>query len=305
MRKNADEICGQVNSFGKLDVVQTLNYVVLIRLLGYYFGVPAPVESQMEKWQRTMFYDLFLNFTNNKKKHQLAVDSGKERTSWVRGLIDERKKALADGKEIGDNLLNRLILLQQEPEYSWVDDDTIRRNIGGLLTGIQETTSKAVIFVLEELFKRPEMLKGAIEASELRDMDRVKGYVMEALRFNPVQPGVLRFSENKQFIKKSDKKMYTVKGNRRVLALTSGAMFDPVTFKDPKKFDPSRESRYMNWGFALHECYGRYINTVTIPELTAAVLRLKNVRPGKGSAGRGAGLKEGPFPNNYVVEFDS
>ena len=305
IRKRTAEIEAQVKPFGKLDVVQSLNYPVLIGLLGDYFGVPAPVESQMKRWQRTMFYDLFLNFLNNKKKHQMAVNSGKERTAWVRELIAARKRDLQAGKTIEDNLLNRLILLQQKPEYAWVDDDTIRRNIGGLLTGIQETTSKAVIFVLEELFKRPDALKGAIEAAKKEDMNLLKGYVYEALRFNPVQPGVLRFSETKQILKGAGKKSYKIKGNRKIMALTAGAMFDPNTFPKPKQFDPTRDARYMNWGFGLHECYGKYINTVTIPELVGAVLRLKNVKLVKGSPGRGAGLKEGPFPNNYVVEFDS
>lgn len=305
VRSNADRVCQQAQPFGKLDVVQNLNDVVLLGLLDHYFGVPAPVESQMKKWQRTMFYDLFLNFSDDEEKHLAAVNSGKERTAWVRGLIDERKRALARGEEIGDNLLNRLIILQQQPEYAWVDDDTIRRNIGGLLTGIQETTSKAIIFVLQELFKRPEALKGAIAAAQAHDMDTMKGYVDEALRFNPVQPGVIRFSETEQLLKGSGKKTYKIKGNRKVLTLTSGAMFDPVTFPNPKKFDPTREARYMNWGYALHECYGKHINYVTIPEFVAAVLRLKNVRPAKGSLGRGAGLQDGPFPNNYVVEFDS
>ncbi|MBX2828774.1 MAG: cytochrome P450, partial [Flavobacteriaceae bacterium] len=303
VREHANAICERIQPHGKLDVVQTLNYNVLLGLLGYYFGVPAPVNSQMKRWQRTMFFDLFLNFTNNPEKHHAAVQSGKERTAWVRGLIAERKKALANGEEIADNLLNRLIKMQQQPEYDWVDDDTIRRNIGGLLTGIQETTSKAVVYALQELFKRPETLKGAVMASKAYDMDTVKGYVYEALRFNPVQPGVLRFSETKQILKGAGKKTYTIKGNRKVMALTSGAMFDPVTFPEPKKFKHDRDSRYMNWGFALHECYGKYINSVTIPELVAAVLRLDQVALSKGALGRGSGLTIGPFPNNYVVTF--
>jgi cytochrome P450/glutathione S-transferase len=305
VRNHADTICKQIQPYGKLDVVQTLNYNVLLGVLNDYFGVPAPVKSRMKKWQRTMFYDLFLNFTGNKDKHLAAVNSGKERTVWVRSLIDKSKKDLEDGKTLDDNLLNRLILMQKLPEYSWVDDDIIRRNIGGLLTGLQETTSKAVIYALQELFKRPQELKGAITAAKAYNMEVVKGYVYEALRFNPVQPGVLRFNETKQFIKGSGNKTYTIKGNRKIMALTSGAMFDPVTFPDPKTFKSNRESRYMNWGFALHECYGKYINSVTIPELVAAVLRLENVTNAKGSIGRASGLTVGPFPNNYVVTFNS
>ncbi len=305
VRHHADTICKRMQPFGKLDVVQTLNYNVLLGVLDDYFGVPAPVQSQMKKWQRTMFYDLFLNFTGNKDKHQAAVNSGKERTAWVHKLIVQGQQNLAKGETLKDNILNRLISMQQQPEYDWVDDDVIRRNIGGLLTGLQETTSKAVVFALQELFKRPEELKGAIIAAKDYNIETVKGYVYEALRFNPVQPGVLRFCETKQIIKGSGTKTYTIKGNRMVIALTSGAMFDPVTFPNPKTFNPNRDSRYMNWGFALHECYGKYINSVTIPELVAAILRLDNVQNAKGSTGRGSGLNMGPFPNNYLVTFDS
>ena len=303
IRTQADALCKQAQPYQKLDVVQHLNYVVLLGVLDQYFGVPAPVNSQMKRWQRTMFYDLFLNFTNNEEKHLAAVNSGKERTAWVRQLISERRQQLAEGKTLDDNLLNRMILLSNEAEYSWVDDDIIRRNIGGLLTGIQETTSKAVIFALQELFKRPKQLKGAIEAAKAYDTDTLRGYVYEGLRFNPVQPGVLRFCETKQIVKGTGKKSYTIKGGYKLMPLTSGAMFDPVTFPKPKQFNPNRDARYMNWGFALHECYGKYINAVSIPELVAAVLRLENVQPIKGSAGRGAGLQMGPFPNNYVVTF--
>lgn len=305
MRTHSDATLQSLKPFGKLDVVQNLNYPVLVGLMDDYFGVPAPVATQYEGWQRSMFYDLFLNLTNNEEDHAKAVKSAKERTAWVLGLIAKNKQTLEAGGEISDNILNRLIKLAALPENQWADDNVLRRNIGGLLTGIQETTSKAVIFVLQELFKRPDQLKGAIAAAHEPGIPRMLGYVYEGLRFSPVQPGVLRFSENEQYLKGSNGHSYTIKGDRKMLLLTSGAMFDPVTFPKPKQFNPERDARYMNWGFGLHECYGKYINMVTIPELVAAVLRLPNVRPAKGLVGQGAGLKDGPFPNNYVVQFDA
>jgi hypothetical protein len=60
----------------------------------------------------------------------------------------------------------------------------------------------------------------------------------------------------------------------------------------------------MNYGYALHECYGKYINAVTISEFTAAVLRLPGIRRDSGFAGQGTGLHAGPFFNNFVVAFD-
>jgi cytochrome P450 len=56
-----------------------------------------------------------------------------------------------------------------------------------------------------------------------------------------------------------------------VLALTFGAMFNPSAFPNPKQFiDERKDVTYMNYGFGLHECYGKYINTVTLTKLVAA-----------------------------------
>ncbi len=303
IRTHAEEVTAAALPHGKLDVASSLTDPVLVQLLGDYFGVPAPTQSVMVSWQRALFYDLFLNFTSNAEKHQKAVDAGRECAAWVRELIEERKPRIQAGEKVGDNLLNRLIAMSLEPGYEWVDDDTIRRQIGGLLTGIQSTTSKAVVLVLDELLSRPDVLPGAVAAAKAGDMDAVYGYVSEALRFNPVQPGVLRFAEKKQSLIGKGPKTYIIPAKTTVFALTSAAMFDAAVFPDPKKFKADRDARYMNWGFGFHECYGKYINAVTIPEFTAAVLRLPHVRRGAGVAGKGSGLHDGPFPNNFLVEF--
>jgi cytochrome P450/glutathione S-transferase len=304
VRTHADEIiqCAQV--YGKLDVADDLCFPVLVRLIDFYFGVPAPSEAIMRKWLRALFYDLFLNFTNNEAKHQKAVEASLARKDWILELMEDRKQALKDGQKLEDNILNRLILMQQEAGNEWFDDDALQRNIGGLLTGILETTNKATILVLDELFNRPDVLKGAVETAQTRDMKKMYGYVSEALRFNPAQPGVIRYSEKKQTLTGKGNKRYTIPAKTKVFALTAAAMFDPAAFPNPRTFVPERDSVYMNYGFGLHECYGKYINAVTISEFVAAVLRLKNVRREKGRTGQGTGLNAGPFPNNFVVAFD-
>jgi cytochrome P450/glutathione S-transferase len=304
VRTSADQITKEAQAYGRLDVANDLCFPVLVRLIDFYFGVPAPSEAKMRAWLRALFYDLFLNFTNNEAKHQKAVEASLARKEWILEIIEDRKQDLKDGKTIDDNILDRLILLQQQPGNAWFDDDALQRNIGGLLTGILETTNKATILVLDELFNRPSVLKGAIETAQSRDMKKMYGYVSEALRFNPAQPGVIRYSETKQTIKGKGNKVYNIPAKTMIFALTAAAMFDPAAFPNPKTFNPERDSVYMNYGFGLHECYGKYINAVTISEFTAAVLRLKNVRREKGRTGQGAGLKAGPFPNNFVVAFD-
>ena len=304
IRNSSEVILEQSRRFGRLDVADSLCRVVLARFIDDYFGVPGPTETIMKNWLRALFYDLFLNFTNNAARHQAAVDAANERKAWLLQLIKDRKQALQDGQTLDDNVLNRLILLQQEAGSAWFDDDTLQRNMGGLITGILETTNKAVILVLDELFNRPDILAGAIACANEKDMQKMYGYVSEALRFNPAQPGVIRYSEKRQTLGGKGNKTYTIPAGSTIFALTAAAMMDPAAFPEPRRFDPARTAVYMNYGYALHECYGKYINAVTISEFVAAVLRLPGVRRAPGRPGRGSGMHEGPFPNNFVVAFD-
>ncbi|MNJ97482.1 Cytochrome P450 [compost metagenome] len=304
IRSSSDEILRHSMKYGKVDVANSYCKVILVRLIDHYFGVSAPTETMMKMWLRDLFYDLFLNFTNNKTKHQEALTAANERKNCLLEIIKDRKQDLKDGKTLDDNLFNRLIIMQQEPGNEWVDDDCLQRNIGGLITGILETTNKSVILILDELFNRKDSLKDAIEVAKAEDMNKMYGYVCEALRFNPAQPGVIRFNENEQLLSGKGTKNYRIKPKRKVFALTAAAMFDPAAFPNPKQFIGDRNATYMNYGFALHECYGKYINAVTLSEFTAAILRLKNVRRAPGRVGRGTGITIESFPNNFVVEFD-
>ncbi len=303
VHSNASEITGLAQPYGKLDVVNSLTRVVMVRLIDNYFGIPSPTEVKMKEWLRSIFWDLFLNLGDNKDIHQKGLGAATRLKAWIVQLIKDRKQKIADGVGLSDNLLNRLILMQQEEGNQWFNDDAIRRNISGIITGALETTNKSVVLVLDELFRRPDALKTAIEVAKEGDMNQMYGYVSEALRFNPHQPVVLRYSESKQVLKGSAKN-YTIPAKRKIFATTAAAMFDPVIFPNPKVFDANRGPGYMNYGFALHECYGKYINAVTIPEFVSAIIKLPNIRRASNNAGKGTGLNEGPFPNNFVVEFD-
>ncbi len=302
IKDNSLETTNSALPYGKLDVVNTLVRGVQTQLIRHYFGVYAYTDAKMKAWLRAIFWDLFLNLGDDKAIHERALKAADEMKVCIEQLIFKRKSELNEGGSLNDNLLNRMILLQRQDDYQWLDDDTIRRNISGIITGALETTSKSVVLVLDALFDRPDILKDAIAVAGNGDTKEMYGYVSEALRFNPHQPLVIRYCEEAQSVQGSNKS-YTIAAKRKVFALTSAAMFDPALFPAPKSFDPKREAQYMNYGFALHECYGKYVNAITIPTFVAAVLRLPNVRRASGSSGAGTGLMEGPFPNNFVVEF--
>lgn len=304
VRSSSEEITRNAAGYGKIDVANSLCKVVLVRLLDHYFGVPPENERDMKRWMRAIFYDLFLNFFNKKEIFKTALQASNERKELLLKIIAKRKQELKDGKTLDDNLLNRLIIMSHESGYEWVDDDVLQRNIGGLLTGIFETTNKAAVLILDELLNRPDALKHAIEVSKEYDVKKMYGVVNEALRFNPAQPGVIRYCETEQYLTGGGQKKYRIPAKSKVFALTSSAMFDPEAFPDPKTFIANRNAVYMNYGYALHECYGKYINAVTLSEFVMAILRLKNVRREKGITGNGTGITQQSFPNNFVVCFD-
>jgi cytochrome P450 len=237
----------------------------------------------------------------------------------VRQVIRDRTAVLDAGGTLPDNVLNRMIQLARQPGYEWVDEDVINRNIGGIITGVLETSNKAVIYSLSVLLDRPDLLKAAAQVAHdrkgkddaqlLMAKDPMYGFLAECLRFMPVQPGVFRYCERPQALTGGGEKAYRIKARTKLLCLTAAAMADPAVFPAPAAFDPTRAAAgapYKNWGFALHECFGRYINTVLLPDFLAAVLRLPNLRRDDSMAGRGVGLKaEGGFPNNFVVAFDA
>ena len=88
-----------------------------------------------------------------------------------------------------------------------------------------------------------------------------------------------------------------------VLLGTLSAMFDSEAFASPNEFRIDREVEYFHFGYGLHRCFGYYINSVQIPELMAALLRLPNLR--RASGGDGRILYEGPFPDRLILKFDS
>ena len=304
IRDGANDIIASTDTYEKIDVVASVTRPVMVRLIDDYFGVRAPKESTMMRWLRTQFHDLFLNLGDNKEIHEAAYQSALELKARILELIAERKTILASGGTLPDNILNRL-LHQQVKDPEMVTDDVIRRNITGVIVGALETTSKSVVLALDELFRRQDWIENVGDAAKKGDIETVKNFVKEALRFNPFNPVVIRWASKPQELSiPGRRKNAKIKADSKVWAALAPAMMDEREFPEPKAFVPHRKSEYMLFGYGYHECYGKYMNLITIPEFVSAILRLTNARPAKGLIGKGGGLYDGPFPNNYLVEYD-
>jgi cytochrome P450 len=298
--QSAAELVAAARPDGKIDVVNGLARVVATRIVGSYFGIPAPDEPTMMRWMRDIFHDIFANPTSDANVHRDAQSSGAELRQHMDEVIATRKSRLREPDQ-PDDVLGRLLLLQNA-EHAWLDDRSVRRNLSGLIVGAVDTTSKFVTLGIDELLRRPEAFAGARAAAMAGEMDRVRNYVYEAVRFNPHHPLQVRFCKHETEVAAGTPRGRKIPAGSSVFVVTLSAMFDPEAFIEPKVFRADRQVEYLHFGYGMHRCFGRAINGVQIPELVATLLRLPNLRRAPGSAGRIA--YDGPFPDRLILEFD-
>ena len=300
VRKNAAGLVAAARPAGKIDAVSGLARLVAVRTVDSYFGIPGPDEPTMMRWMRDIFYDLFANPTADANVHSDGLHSSGELRQQMDRVIAERKSRLSDPNQ-PDDVLGRLLLLQNA-EHVWLDDRSIQRNLNGLIVGAVETTSKFVNLAIDELLRRPKALAGARAAAMAGDIELVRKYAYEAVRFNPHHPVQARFCKHETEIAAGTSRARKIPAGSSVFIATLSAMFDPEAFCEPKKFRTDREVEYLHFGYGMHRCFGSAINGVQIPELLSALVQLRNLRRAPGRPGRIA--YDGPFPGSLVLEFD-
>ena len=291
----AEELLAAARPLGRIDLVRGYARVAPTRLVGAYFGAPGPDEATTMRWMRAMFDAVFLD--PGPRAARAAELTVAEQRPWMERLVAGRRSALAAGDPVPDDLVTRLVAMgEDEP---WLDDDAVRRNVNGVVVGAVDTTSKAVAHVVDELLRRPAALEGARRAAAAGDLDAVRGYSWEALRFRPHAPVLRRRCARGAELASGRR----IRAGTDVSLAVMSAMFDPAAFPRPGRFDAGRPAdRYLHFGAGLHTCFGRHVNDVQIPELVAAVLRLPGLRRAPGRAGRLA--YDGPFPDRLLLEFD-
>jgi cytochrome P450 len=288
---------------GILDVVNGYARVVAVRLVASYFGMSGPDEQTMMRRLRDIFYDVFLNLTNDAKVRSAATRSGVALRAHMDAVIADRKATRRGAPSDGavDDVLGRLIALQG-PDHPSLDDDAVRRNLSGLIVGAVETTSKFVTLAIFELMRRPDAFSRAQAAAIAGDVDTVRCYVYEAARFNPHTPLLFRYCARDAEIAGRTRRARTLRAGTTVVIGNLSAMFDPAAFASPGTFRADHDSASLHFGYGMHRCFGAMINDVQISELVATLLRVRGLRP---AAGRAASIRwDGPFPDRYLLEFD-
>ena len=302
VRSRAAELVEAARPTGRIDVVGGLTRVVAIRLVGDYFGVPGPDEATAMRWMRTIFHETFLNVGSDPRVRQRGEASAAEFHAYADELIARRREALDAGHDVPDDFVTRLVRLQRHDDTRLADEG-IRRNLGGVVVGAVDTTSKAATHAVDQLLRRPRALAAARRAATEGDLDEVGRHVLEALRFNPINPVLSRHAARPTVLAQGTRRERCIRPGLGVYAAILPAMFDPAAFDRPGRFRTDRPAPpYLHFGHGLHTCYGRRVNAIQLPEVVAPLLRLPNLRRAPGEEGRIS--YDGPFPDRLVLEFD-
>ncbi len=303
VESHASELLDRVRAGGGVfDAVSEFSRLVPLRLVDRYFGVAGPDPETMKRWMRAIFWDIFLNPNNDATVRETARVASLALRPYLEGLLEERKDALASGREIPDDFVGRLVRQQQAD--SSIDDDLVIRNIGGVIVGAVDTQSKAIAQALDQLIRRPEALESARRACTANDDALLRRHIWEALRFNPHNPALFRTCHSDTVVADGTARRTVINKGSSVVALTISAMFDPDALDQPSEFRTDRPDRdYIHFGYGQHTCFGSRINEIVLPAVFKSLLSLDGLAYAED--GKRRIEYDGPFPDRMMLRFDA
>ncbi len=302
----SNEILDSAN--GIIDVVNQYCRVVPATLVQQYFGLTGAKQHDLIEWSYWNQYDTFHNQPFDllsPEKSQYIIDrhaeTSNELVKFISELITRRiQEVTSEGSPqstsvgLDDDIVLRMLRTVCPKELDF-DIKRLGINAGGLLIGTIETTSQAVSQVLQYLLEYPEWLTKAVSAAQKVDPTEFDGIVWEALRFVPITTYLFRTAANDYTAAKGTDHETVLRAGTYILPVTLSAMFDERAFESPEEFIPDRNwYHYFHFGFGSHECLGRYVGMVMIPEMVRQVL----IRP-EIQAGNRIDYESGPFPEQY------
>lgn len=290
----AEAIVG--GSGGRVEVVDQLVRRVSFDMLTEYFGIPTPFEGGLDVWATRLFEFQFVSSPKDLELRRQVDEIAPAFRAHIDGEIGRRKAG-----ERREDVLARCLELQAagEPGYS---DVQIRTAILCMIVGGPPQPPMVVPQAMEQLLRRPDALAVARGAALASDDETLRRIVMEAMRFDPLAPGLLRIAAQDWAVARGTRRERTIPRGSTVIAAFASAMMDPRRVPSPERFDPDRRAHeYIHFGHGLHECFGRQINGATLHMMLKPLLKRSNLRRAAGPDGRLT--KNGPFAERLVVEF--
>lgn len=284
-------------SGGEVEVVQMVRDVTF-DVLCPYFGVPPSPGVNLQAWATRLFEFQFADPGNDPALRAEVDRIAPKFRDHVDGLIAARKQAGGTG----DDVLGRLLELQATG-VPGADDASIRTSILGVVVGGPPQPPMVVPQALEQLLRRPDALAAAQAAARAGDHAALTGLTTEAMRFDPLAPGLFRRAACDATIAAGTPRSARIRAGTKVLVAFRSAMQDDRFVPDPARFDPARPAdQYIHFGHGLHTCFGIHLNRALLPLMLKPLLARPNLRRTPGPSGRLS--KQSGFASRLIVQHD-
>ncbi len=288
---------------GKIELINQYGRMIPALMVQNIFGLDGIKPEKLIEWSYWNQYDAFRNqhfheAADSETVHNKTKQANRMLGIYVAYLLLGKWWHMFRGKPKKDTVTRML----QEYYPKKAKFNILRQgiNAGGLLVGAVETTSEAVAHIFSQLIERPEMLAKAIELSQQDETEAFDKVCWEALRFRPIAPYIFRKATIDYTLGRGTEQATTIAQGSSVLNVIASAMFDPAAFEAPEQFNPERAyGQSFHFGFGSHECMGKTIGMVMIPEMVRQVLR----RPGLKAVSPMEYLGK-PFPEQYCFSWD-
>jgi len=276
--RTAESIVGKAGD--SIDALHDLIVKVPLAIYREYYGLDVR-SDEFALWLMAISNYTFRKIGPDPQARDVAL-AGAERVGYVvdaaiaramAGLLDEQ------------TVVARLVALRRaQPED--LPDDSLRSQLVGMVSGNVPVSSKAGGNILEVLLQRPAAMAAARQAARDDDDEALSRCLIEALRFNPINPGLWRVCCEDYTIAAGTRRERRIRRGEKVLVFLQAAMQDPERVSNPGRFDPDRSpSASMVFGYGRHWCIGA---PMAVAQLVATFkpLLLRGFRRATGADGR-------------------
>jgi cytochrome P450 len=281
---------------GRLDCVDGLSRQLSFSFLTSYLGLTAIPAAELRAWSTRLFEYVFFGGGPALANEAAAM------APLLRAAIDAEILRARAATPDDDTVLTRCLRRQAQGDARFTDE-WIRTNLTGLIVGGPPQPPVVVPHMLDQLLRRPDALASACAAARADDDDLLYGHLLEALRFHPLAPAILRIAPRDTVLAIGSGRDARIPAGTKLFVGIGSAMQDSRRLPDPARFDPHRpRDVYLHFGHGVHQCFGRYINQATLPMMLKPLLKRPGLRRAAGKAGRMS--VNGPFPSALWVAFD-
>jgi cholest-4-en-3-one 26-monooxygenase len=263
IREIAIELIERCIPEGRMDLVADLAAPLPMRVIGDMLGVPREKHSTILGW-----IDKFLQ---GGMGPQYVDDAVNEAFGEFCVHHEEMLELIGENPQ-GDDLLNRWLRAELEGEKLTEDQLLFEHTL--LNVGGAETTRSAISGGLEELARNPEQYE--LLRQKLDDREFVENACEEIIRW--VTPFHNMFRTATRDVEMHGK---VIKEGQMIGLQYPAANRDPRHFKDPYKFDITREfdTKHISFGYGSHFCLGASLARMELRvSLEEFISRIKNLR---------------------------